>query len=730
VADGLVFSPLRPDEIAAAPAITKPVHSDYEIVAPLPLDAPPLGVKFNGRKPDEVFWFVNEKGEHLFAECRWNLDGGAKEVRPACFTDRGWKLVAYRAPRPIYNLDKLADSPDWPVWLFEGPRKADKAEACFPDAVTAAYVGGANAIKQTDLSPLRGRNVTLWRDSDEAGAKWQEQMIVALRAIGVASIRVVKVVALQPEMIERIAEAKRGKFDVVDLIEAGIGPEAIRAAVEAACEPAAMSGSETAPTPPGGSLTDAEINAEIERLSKLSPVAYERQRSAAVLHLGMRATVLDRLVKGRRQPDSSTGQGRPLDLPTPEPWPHPLDGAALLSEMTAAIRKYVVMEAGSAEAMALWAMHAHALDAFQISPRLAITSPEKRCGKTTALDVVYSLAPRPLSTSNTTAAAIFRTIEAARPTLLIDEADTFLINNEEIRGVLNSGHRRSGAFVLRLVGDNHEPRQFSTWAPVAIALIGKLPDSLQDRAILIRMRRRLPSESIAQFRADRTDDLKIFARKAARWANDNLETLRAMDPAMPPTISNRDADNWRPLLAVADAAGGEWPRLARAIAETMAEKTDGDDQSLKTMLLEDIRSALETKGVDKLPSAELVEALLAMKDRPWPELGRAAKPITQNKLAGLLKDFGIRPCNVWVGNKPLRGYSIGQFEDAFRRYLPDPSAQTARPLGHQENEGSPGDFKALGDSRPSGSEMSATPTVSSRPSALAVQTAPSWESEV
>jgi hypothetical protein len=230
--------------------------------------------------------------------------------------------------------------------------------------------------------------------------------------------------------------------------------------------------------------------------------------------------------------------------------------------------------------------------------------------------------------------------------------------------------------------------------------------------------------------ADRTDDLKILARKAARWANDNLETLRAMDPAMPLTITNRDADNWRPLLAIADAAGGEWPARARVIAETMTDKAEGDDQSHKTMLLEDIRFVFVTEGVDKLPSAELVEALLAMKDRPWPELGRTAKPITQNKLARLLNDFGVRPGNVWVGNKPLKGYGLGQFEDAFRRYLPDPSSQTARPLGNQENERSPGDFKALGDPRPSGSEMPTTPTVSSGPSALAVQTAPSWESEV
>ena len=117
MADCPVFSPLRPDEIAAAPASAKPVLGDCEIVAPLPLDAPPPNVKFKGRKPDEVLWFVNEKGERLFAECRWNLEAGAKEVRPACFTDHGWKLVAYRAPRPIYNLDKLAASPERPVWL-------------------------------------------------------------------------------------------------------------------------------------------------------------------------------------------------------------------------------------------------------------------------------------------------------------------------------------------------------------------------------------------------------------------------------------------------------------------------------------------------------------------------------------------------------------------------------------------------------------------------------------
>src|ERR1700687_3238157 len=119
-------------------------HDESDIFSPVPLDAPPLDVLFHGRKPDEVYWFLNEKGEALFAECRWHLDDGAKEIRPACYTKLGWSVVAFRAPRPIYNLDKLRARPDDRVLLFEGPRKAGKAEACFPGAMTTAYAGGAN----------------------------------------------------------------------------------------------------------------------------------------------------------------------------------------------------------------------------------------------------------------------------------------------------------------------------------------------------------------------------------------------------------------------------------------------------------------------------------------------------------------------------------------------------------------------------------------------------------
>jgi putative DNA primase/helicase len=175
----------------------------------------------------------------------------------------------------------------------------------------------------------------------------------------------------------------------------------------------------------------------------------------------------------------------------------------------------------------LWILHAWTLDAFDISPLLVITSATKRCGKTTLLDAVGMLVPRPLPASNVTAATIFRAVERFKPVMLIDEADTFFGDNDELRGVINSGHRRSTAFVLRTVGDEHEPKLFSTWGAKAIALIGKLSGTMEDRSLIISMRRRAPGERAEKFR---TATYKAAAgplcRQAFRWARDSIPTLQ------------------------------------------------------------------------------------------------------------------------------------------------------------------------------------------------------------
>jgi putative DNA primase/helicase len=415
-----------------------------------------------------------------------------------------------------------------------------------------------------------------------------------------------------------------------------------------------------------GSELPLEADEEIRRLATLGKLEYERERKGAAERLKVRTSALDPLVAAERgQFDEGSKQGRALSLLEPEPWPEPVNGGELLDALAASIRRYVVMSSHAADTAALWVLHTYLLEYFGVSPRLAITSPEKRCGKTTLLDVLSCLVMRPLSTANATASAIFRVVEMHEPTLLIDEADTFLSENEDLRGILNSGHRQGGS-VIRTVGKDFEPRVFSTYSACAIALIGKLPATLTDRSVPIDLRRRRPDEAVEAFRFDSTSPLDQLARQAARWVADNGNQIRSANPEMPAGVFNREADNWRPLLAIADAAGGEWPARARRAVQGAAGK---DDQSARVTLLADIRAIFAERHTDRLPSAELVEALVAIEGRPWAEW-KAGKAISANGLARLLAPFAIKPSTIRTSGGTPKGYQLAQFDDAFARYLP------------------------------------------------------------
>jgi putative DNA primase/helicase len=429
--------------------------------------------------------------------------------------------------------------------------------------------------------------------------------------------------------------------------------------------------------PEDESASSAEI--EIARLAKLPAIKYEQERKAAAESLGLRTSILDRLVQGERDrlglDDDETGmQGRAISFPDPEPWPQPVDGAAMFDEIAKAIGSHVIMPEASQDACALWAAHTFLTDATMISPRLAITSPTRGCGKTTALDVISQLVLRPLAAANVSASAIFRVVEGFRPTLMIDEADSFLRDNEELRGVLNSGHRKGGA-VLRNVGDDHEPRSFSTYSACAIALIGQLPGTLTDRSVPITLTRRKRDEAITPFRLDKVDHLVVLARKLARWTTDNAVAIAATEPEMPAGIYNRAADNWRPLLAIATVAGGKWrDRGERAALKSVA--ADIDDASRLELLLGDIRDIFAKRAANniepakEIPSADLVSGLVGLEGRPWAEYGKNDKPVTANGLARLLKQVGIAPEQIGPEGSRVRGYKLHLFQDAFDRYLP------------------------------------------------------------
>lgn len=385
-------------------------------------------------------------------------------------------------------------------------------------------------------------------------------------------------------------------------------------------------------------------------------------------------------LSSRAKPNEKDGDeekkaGRALALEDPEPWPAPVDGAELLDGIEAAFERHLVLIDGAKEALALCVLKAHVLDAFEINPLVVIHSPEMRCGKTSTLSVMSLLVPRPLFSSNVTAPLLFRLIEKFKPTLHIDEADTFLGENEELRGILNSSHNKSGAFSFRLVGDGHEPRAFSTWAPIVVAKIGKVPDTLRDRAILIEMRRKRPDEKIEPFRLGRphvVDPLKILARKAARWAEDSLAILKTADPMLPSflEVNDRAADNWTPLFAIADAAGGDWPRRARDCAKKlMGGEQDGD--SVRVHLLSDLRKIFHGERKEKtgFGSVEICYALAELEESPWPEW-KGGKSITPRQLSALLRPFHISPGTVREGEETFKGYKLKDFKEAFERYLP------------------------------------------------------------
>ena len=413
---------------------------------------------------------------------------------------------------------------------------------------------------------------------------------------------------------------------------------------------------------------------ELERLARMPVLDYAQARKDAAKRLGItKVSFLDTAVKVKRaelglNAKDDGKQGRAIELPEPTPWETPVNGAELLNAVSAAIRRYVVMPDYACDAIALWNAHTYLLDWLMITPRLAITSPTRGCGKTTLLDVEGQLVFRPLAAANCSPSSVFRVVEGFRPCLLIDEADSFLSNNEELRGVLNSGHRRGGS-VLRNVGDEHEPRSFSTFAACAIALIGRLPGTLADRAVPINLVRRKADEVIEPFRFDRVDHLVVLARKLMRWSKDNADAIAATEPEIPAGLYNRTADNWRGLLAIATVAGGDW--LARGHkAALQSVGADIDEGSRLELLLGDVRDILDEHGLDRIAGATLINRLCEITPRPWAEFGRSGKEITPNKLARLLKPLGISPVLMRIGTEErARGYARHQFEEAFARYL-------------------------------------------------------------
>lgn len=362
-------------------------------------------------------------------------------------------------------------------------------------------------------------------------------------------------------------------------------------------------------------------------------------------------------------------------LPDDDATPELIDGADLLDDVARTIVRYVILPSTSAlTAVVLWIAASHAIPAWNCAPRLVIRAPEKRCGKSRLLDMVEGMCHRPLMTTNASPSAVYRSIgkrASDPPTLLIDEADTIFGakagDNEDLRGLLNAGHQRNRP-TLRYNASKDEVEDIETFAMAALAGIGVMPDTIEDRAAIIRMRRRAPGETVEPYRVRRDGpQLGELRARLNQWLTGHLDVLTAAAPDMP--LEDRAADTWEPLIAVADLAGGTWPRAARKAAVALTSDRDaGDETSLHTRLLTDCRIAFQ--DADALPTAVLLERLKADPEAPWATHG--ASGLTPMKMGNLLRDFEIRSANIRFTTGQAKGYTRSDFTDAWNRYCPEP----------------------------------------------------------
>lgn len=606
--------------------------------------------------PDGAITFVRVRLKHPVTGDKW--------IRPLRRDAAGvWgemKAPEFADGAPLYNLHQLCDPArkSERVILVEGEYKVDML---LLRGILATTSGGAQSVEATDWKPLSGRNMLVWADNDTAGFEYAQHAADNLKALG-CEVAFIDVAALKLPP----------KGDVVDWLKAfhqQHGRKATAAdiwalpVIEHAPEKAAHADNALE------KKSDDEI---IQWLATLKPLEYDRVRKEQATALRVRPATLDVMVKAARS-DESEADRLPFD--EVEPHPETINPAHLLTEVSDTIKRFIVLDIEQAHAATLWVALTWFIDVVEVAPLAIINAPEKSCGKTQLLTVLGRMAYRPLPASNASASALFRAVELWKPTILIDEADTFFRDNTELHGMVNAGYLRDG-YVLRseAVGDSFEPRMFSVFSAKAlagIALEKHLPDATMSRGIVFNLRRKLSHESVSRLRHADSGLFAGIASKLARFATDYSKQVRLARPSLPDALSDRDQDNWDGLLAVASCAGAEW--VSRATVAALKLSGAGEKTvSTGNELLADIQHVFESKHADKISTADLITALCDDEEGAWATYNRG-KQITPRQVARQLAAYGIASKTIRVGAyETPKGFELSQFSDAFVRYLSTP----------------------------------------------------------
>ena len=679
-----------------------------------------LSIKDVKNAPAAHWPYHTEDGARAFHVARWDPEkpGERKIIRPITWCRlpdgrEGWALKAMPAPRPLYKLPDILESTSRSAVVVEGEKYADAAGQVFPDCVVTTWAGGTNAWAETDWQQLAAREILLVADADRPGRAAMRELAAHLAAMGCTVRLFLPTGNTSYDIADAVEQlGLEGRRDQIEAQATLWEPKVTGPPKEAEVNDAPFAG-EATNSPDTGEAPDAPDNGDwieklLERARRDLGAAFEseilekfidlqsantanwmrlraRLRTEAKVPLGS----LDKALKKKGEElNSSSLRGRILEWPEVEPWPEELDGPELLRETVKLITCYVDMSEAQAVTVALWLPYSWLHPLWDVSTFLAITSATKRCGKSLLLEVIEEFAPRPLNLGgHTTSAALFRTIEEYGPTILLDEADTYLGDDNDLRGLINGSQRRSSAQALRMVkvGDNWKSACFGTFCPKVIAGIGSLPGTIRDRSLRLELLRRAADTPEMPYWGDRDkDETKAIRQKMTRWTQDNAALVHRPRPDVhfPSGLHDRARDAWTPLLSIAERAGGEWAgdcgrawRACEAITAATKDETDYAE-----MLLADIRQVFHDAGdPPSLPtdSSEdhyaphehaILPALIEMVGRPWSEYSRN-RPLSPRGLARLLSRFKISPSTIRLASgSTRRGYKRDSFVPIWKRY--------------------------------------------------------------
>jgi hypothetical protein len=348
----------------------------------------------------------------------------------------------------------------------------------------------------------------------------------------------------------------------------------------------------------------------------------------------------------------------------------------LLNDTKSFFEKYLVLTEEELDLMSVWTAHTFAIEAFDYTPYLAVTSATKGSGKTVILKCLCAVVYNPILAAQATKASILRTVNTGTPTFLFDEYDS--IDPElrrTYRGMLNSGFERGLASLQCDTADKgHEVLDMDPFCPKAIAAIGDIESTISDRSVHIRAIKKLRTDIRAKFQVARNGEPHPeggpLADRFKEWAVGATEALRTASVEVPSVLHNRAEDIWTPLLLIAQMAGYEWyVRIVNA-AEALVGARD-DSESLPERLLGDLRRIREPMEA-RTGSQEVVGRLVQLEDAPWGSYSKEwGTQLMPSKLASMLRPFGIQPKPLRIGAKITNGYEWAAFEDLWLRYLPE-----------------------------------------------------------